>query len=166
MSLVSTELGGGDSGNDSAMKGRRLRDGSSWLSKVFRNEQEDRGGDRGSSRKDEHTHVSASGPRAVMTGLPQGLTCKQEVAVSHQVPEESTLTWFFPSRPPLEQSKPAQGAPALGGAQHHQILWCHKVARVSAVREKPRLSILGVGWFHLDFLTQEKEGREAARKES
>ena len=114
LSLVSTELGGGDSGNDSAMKGRRLRGGSSWLSKVLGNEQEDRGGDRGSSRKDERIHVSASGPRAVMPGLHPGLTRRQEVAESLQVPEESTLTWFFSSRLPLEQSTPARGAPALG----------------------------------------------------
>ncbi|KAJ8785605.1 hypothetical protein J1605_007202 [Eschrichtius robustus] len=65
------------------------------------------------------------------------------------------LVLFFQAALGAEQACP--GGTCAGGAQHHQILWCHKVARVSALREKPHLSILGAGWFHLDFLTQEKE---------
>ena len=85
--------------------------------------------------------------------------------MSPQVPEESALTCFFSSRPPLEQSKPPRGMPALGTPSIYQSLWCHQVPCPSALPEKPDLSILGADLFNLDCLTQEKEGSEAVQKE-
>lgn len=96
--------------------------------------------------------------------LDQGLAWKQGAAVSPQVPEESELTCFS-SRPPLEQSKPPRGTPALGTPSIYQSLRCHQVPCPSALPEKLDLSILGADLFNLDFLTQEKEGSEAVQKE-
>ena len=50
------------------MKGRCLRSGSRWLFNVFRDQQEERPGDGGSSRKNQCLHVFASGQPALMMG--------------------------------------------------------------------------------------------------
>ncbi|XP_055399096.1 WD repeat-containing protein 49-like [Bubalus kerabau] len=71
---------------------------------------------------------------------------------------------FGSDRPPLEQSKPPRGTPALGTPSIYQSLQCHQVPCLSALPEKLDLSILGADMFNLDFLTQEKEGSEAAQK--
>ena len=149
------------------MKGRCLRSGSRWLFNVFRDQQEERPGDGPSSRKNQCLHVFASGQHALMMGptvLDPGLTWKQGAAVSPQVPEESALTCFLSSRPPLEQSKPPRGTPAPGIPSIYQSLRCHQVPCLSVLPEKLDLSILGADTFNLDFLTQEKEGSEAAQK--
>ncbi|CAD7671341.1 unnamed protein product [Nyctereutes procyonoides] len=46
-----------------------------------------------------------------------------------------------------------------------EALWCHQVACVSAVGEKPDLSIIGSDLFNLNFLARGKERSEASQKE-
>lgn len=119
--MAGTEMGKGDSGRELDMKGRCLRSGSRWLFNVFRDQQEERPGDGGSNRKYQCLHVFASGQHALTMGptvLDPGLTWKQGAAVSPQVPEESAITCFFSSRPPLEQSKPPRGHTCTGDPQH------------------------------------------------
>lgn len=75
------------------------------------------------------------------------------------------LTWFFPTRLPLGQSKPSWRAPVLGWSTIYETFQCHEVICMSALREKPDLSITGSDLFNLNFLTREEEGSETAQKE-
>ncbi|KAI5279550.1 Wd Repeat-Containing Protein 49 [Manis pentadactyla] len=65
----------------------------------------------------------------------------------------------------LGQSRPPRKAPELVRPAIYQTLRCHDIACMSARGEKPDLSILGSDLFNLNFLTQEKEGNEAAQEE-
>ncbi|KAG8524841.1 WD repeat-containing protein 49 [Galemys pyrenaicus] len=65
----------------------------------------------------------------------------------------------------LEQNKPSQRAPEPGWPSIYQTLRCHEVTCVSALGEKPDLSIIGSDLFNLNFLTQEKQGSETPQRE-
>lgn len=75
------------------------------------------------------------------------------------------LTCCFSFRSWLGQSRPPRKAPELVRPAIYQTLRCHDIACMSARGEKPDLSILGSDLFNLNFLTQEKEGNEAAHEE-
>ncbi|ELW48350.1 60S ribosomal protein L6, partial [Tupaia chinensis] len=72
---------------------------------------------------------------------------------------------FCDGKSPLAQSKPSQRASEPGWPRIYHTLRCHEVACVSALREKPDLSIIGSDLFNLNFPTQENEGNEAVQKE-
>uniref|UniRef100_A0A673TI06 Uncharacterized protein n=3 Tax=Suricata suricatta TaxID=37032 RepID=A0A673TI06_SURSU len=66
-------------------------------------------------------------------------------------------------RLPLGRKVPSRRT--LGWPSLYQSLRCHQVTCVSAVGEKPDLSIIGSDLFNLNFPAQEEEGSEAAQKE-
>lgn len=80
-----------------------------------------------------------------------GLTVKQKAAGTQGI---HTLIWSFPCRLPLGRNQPELGWPSI-----YQSLRCHQVACVSAVGEKPDLSIISSDLFNLNFPAQEKEAK-------
>ncbi|KAF3825900.1 hypothetical protein GH733_006727 [Mirounga leonina] len=93
---------------------------------------------------------------------PEDPILEQEAAGAQGI---CTLTRFFSSRLPLDHNQPSRRTCELGWPSIYQTLRCHKVACVSAVGEKPDLSIIGSNLFNLNFPSQEKEGHEAAQEE-
>nr|XP_012420015.1 PREDICTED: WD repeat-containing protein 49-like [Odobenus rosmarus divergens] len=93
--------------------------------------------------------------------------CSPEDPILEAEMKEDIDRWcaFRNGRLPLDQNQPSRRTCELGWPSIYQTLRCHEVACVSAVGEKPDLSIIGSDLLNLNFLAQEKEGREAAQEE-
>ncbi|XP_044925556.1 WD repeat-containing protein 64-like isoform X2 [Mustela putorius furo] len=103
---------------------------------------------------------------------------EQDKVVEEKAKPEKTPNPRFPEDPipevemkedidqwlPLDWNPPSRRTCGPGWPSIYQTLRCHEVTCVSAVGEKPDLSIIGSDLFNVNFLTKEQEGGEAAQE--
>ncbi|EHB03554.1 hypothetical protein GW7_02039 [Heterocephalus glaber] len=85
--------------------------------------------------------------------------CSPENFILEVEKKEEISRWseFPDGRLLLAQNKPCWKASDPGWPSIYQTLWCHEVDSVSALGEKPDLSIIGSDLLNLNFLVQEGE---------
>lgn len=92
-----------------------------------------------------------------------GCSAGAVVAASLQTPKESSPLSSSPRLP--AQRKPRWKLPELKWPSIYQALRCHEVPCVSALGEKPDLSVIGSDVFTGSFCGQERETELQGRKE-
>lgn len=129
---------------------------SSCLSKEPRNDQKERVCDRQPRGKGSHRHMDLEG----LLGCSVGGSHSWQSLDTQRI---LTLL-LFPRLLPARR-KPRWKAPELKWPSIYQALQCHEITCVSALWEKPDLSVIGSDMFNISLCSQERAAELLGRKE-